>query len=149
MVCSISYSSISMPDGPSCQLTVYSWHLMREWRHHCQKIATRDRIMSGGNTGWNRKQSACRSWSMWGSNSRPWRYQHHALPTELTDQDDGACLVCRPSNSTLIEVEESLFWGAGGKGRESICTSTELFSNLGQVMLPDPLGGVGICRKTC
>ena len=23
---------------------------------------------------------------MWGSNSRPWRYQHHALPTELTDQ---------------------------------------------------------------
>ena len=26
------------------------------------------------------------SWSVWGSNSRPWRYQHHALPTELTDQ---------------------------------------------------------------
>ena len=25
-------------------------------------------------------------WSVWGSNSRPWRYQHHALPTELTDQ---------------------------------------------------------------
>ena len=24
--------------------------------------------------------------SVWGSNSRPWRYQHHALPTELTDQ---------------------------------------------------------------
>ena len=23
---------------------------------------------------------------MWGLNSRPWRYQHHALPTELTDQ---------------------------------------------------------------
>ena len=23
---------------------------------------------------------------MWGSNSRPWRYQHHALPAELKDQ---------------------------------------------------------------
>ena len=25
-------------------------------------------------------------WSMWGSNLRPLRYQHDALPTELTDQ---------------------------------------------------------------
>ena len=24
-------------------------------------------------------------WSVWVSNSRPWRYQHRALPTELTD----------------------------------------------------------------
>ena len=149
MVCSISYSFISMPDGLSCQLTVYSSQLMREWRHHCQKMATRDRILSGGNTGWKRTHHVRRPWSMWGSNSRPWRYQHHALPTELTDQDVGLSLVCRPWNSTLIEVEESLFWGAGGKGREYICTSTELFSNLGQAMLPDPLGGVGICRKTC
>ena len=23
---------------------------------------------------------------MWGSNPRPWRYQHHALPTKLADQ---------------------------------------------------------------
>ena len=99
-----------------CQLTVYLSQLMREWRHHCQKIATRDRILSGGNSGWRRKQRVRRSWSMWGSNSRPWRYQLHALPTELTDQDDGPSLVCRPSNSTLIELEECLFWGAGGKG---------------------------------
>ncbi len=27
-----------------------------------------------------------KKWSMWGSNSRPSRYQHDALPTELMDQ---------------------------------------------------------------
>ena len=25
-------------------------------------------------------------WFVWGFNSWPWHYQHHALPTELTDQ---------------------------------------------------------------
>ena len=37
----------------------------------------------------NEKKCQCiRTWSVRGSNSRPWRYQHHALPTELTDLAD-------------------------------------------------------------
>ena len=90
------------------------------------------RILSGGNTGL-RKRCCRRSWPMWGSNSRPWRYQHHALPTELIH-------VAQTSQwwkgkGLVFEVGE----GRGGK-------STELFSKLGQVMLHDPLGGVGICH---
>ena len=32
-----------------------------------------------------KKNGSNNKWSVWGLNSRPWRYQHHALPTELTD----------------------------------------------------------------
>ena len=34
----------------------------------------------------HKKPTKAKNWSVWGSNSWPWRYQHHALPTELTDQ---------------------------------------------------------------
>ena len=77
-----------MPDGLS---SVYISHLMREWRHRGEKIATTNRILSGGNTAL-RKPCCHRSWSMWGSNSRPWRYQHRA---ELT--------VNRPRNILVVD----------------------------------------------
>ena len=35
---------------------------------------------------WKKNGQKYRHWSVWGSSSRPWRYQHHAMPTDLTDQ---------------------------------------------------------------
>ena len=56
-VLSISNCFISMPGGLSCKLTVYFSRLMRELRHHCNKQATRNRILVQGNTGWKKAKN--------------------------------------------------------------------------------------------
>ena len=45
-----------MPDGLSSKVTVHIYHLMRELRHHCNKIATRNMILIQGNSALRKPQ---------------------------------------------------------------------------------------------
>ena len=65
---------------------------------------------------------------MWGLNSRPWRYQHHALPTELTDQ-------AQILPVTWLNIIESTDWNSNEMHLKNNCILTFDLSSVNEKYL--------------